>query len=833
MSAQAQPEPAAAVFISYSHESAEHEDKVLALAHKLRSDGINAVIDQYVAVPANGWPRWTEQEIRNAAFVLVICTESYLQRVNGQQEQGKGRGVVWEANIIYNLLYNTGVTTSKFIPVLFDPVHSSFIPTPLQGMPHYVVTIDEGYDGLVRHIRNEPRVAMPALGTPAPRRAPRSYPASLNLLATQSAPARRNRSRMIARVRNDWIRGVLEHSLYKVARLELGLNSRPEAVERPLDLVIDRLDDKPEPLPPGTSLRQVFDDSGQALLILGGPGAGKTTLLLELARDLLDRAETDESFPVPVVFNLSSWALRRTPLRDWLIDELNERSDVPRPLGTEWVDGEQILPLLDGLDEVNITYRAGCVEAINTFRRAHGLLPIAVCSRLLDYEATGAALRLSAAVVVQPLPREYVESFLKTAGPALAGLRRAAHAAPQLFELFDTPLLLSIGMMAYESGAELEAAETADVDELRRVMFTRYVDAMFRRRARDKRYSREQTVWWLSQLAKSMQRQKQTMFYVESVGPDWLTSKWRRALFPVLTGLLTCVLALSLFAVFLRAVSFGMDDWLFSAWDIFLLLGGFMVIVGLITTAAATLVALWAPRWVKPVERIHFTWSGVRDAAGRKLLLALAHGLFFCIAFGSAYFLWALGLAWLFNEASLDAEAAVLFIALGFAAGVLFGLFRALTSVGVPVRARPNSGLRMSLRNASVFGAVGLFCFGAACGVAVSVLETGNQLENLLSGGVFFGPPIGLALALINGGLFCIQHLAARLLLWNSGQAPFRYVRFLEFAVERVLLRRVGGGYIFLHRMFAEFFAESSSRVQAPPRVSTNRISSPSAPLPT
>ena len=100
----------------------------------------------------------------------------------------------------------------------------------------------------------------------------------------------------------------------------------------------------------------------------GGSGAGKTTLLLELARDLLDRAAQDAAHPIPVVFHLSSWAVRRRPLADWLVDELAERYYVPRKLAQAWINADQVLPLLDGLDEVAPEHRAACVEAINTFR---------------------------------------------------------------------------------------------------------------------------------------------------------------------------------------------------------------------------------------------------------------------------------------------------------------------------------------------------------------------------------------------------------------------------------------------------------------------------------
>ena len=58
------------------------------------------------------------------------------------------------------------------------------------------------------------------------------------------------------------------------------------------------------------------------------------------------------------------------------MDALNEQYDVPRKTGQAWVEADQILPLLDGLDEVALEHRAACVEAINSFRQEHGLLPL-------------------------------------------------------------------------------------------------------------------------------------------------------------------------------------------------------------------------------------------------------------------------------------------------------------------------------------------------------------------------------------------------------------------------------------------------------------------------
>jgi hypothetical protein len=37
--------------------------------------------------------------------------------------------------------------------------------------------------------------------------------------------------------------------------------------------------------------------------------------------------------------------------------------------------------------------------------------------------------------------------------------------------------------------------------------------------------------------------------------------------------------------------------------------------------------------------------------------------------------------------------------------------------------------------------------------------------------------------------------------------APWKYVEFLDDAADRILLRKVGGGYIFAHRLLMEWFA--------------------------
>jgi hypothetical protein len=73
--------------------------------------------------------------------------------------------------------------------------------------------------------------------------------------------------------------------------------------------------------------------------------------------------------------------------------------------------------------------------------------------------------------------------------------------------------------------------------------------------------------------------------------------------------------------------------------------------------------------------------------------------------------------------------------------------------------------------------------------------------------GAAFGIAFGIAGGMFFGGLACVQHVLLRIVLTLSRQMPWNIARFLDHAVERIFLRKVGGGYIFVHRLLLEYFA--------------------------
>ncbi len=60
---------------------------------------------------------------------------------------------------------------------------------------------------------------------------------------------------------------------------------------------------------------------------------------------------------------------------------------------------------------------------------------------------------------------------------------------------------------------------------------------------------------------------------------------------------------------------------------------------------------------------------------------------------------------------------------------------------------------------------------------------------------------------MVRGLIAVIQHFALRVYLWQAGYIPWNSIHFLNSAAQRILLRKIGGGYMFAHHLLLEYFA--------------------------
>ena len=142
------------------------------------------------------------------------------------------------------------------------------------------------------------------------------------------------------------------------------------------------------------------------------------------------------------MLNLSSWAETRVPFNQWIVDRLNIEYQVPKKVGRRWLEGGQLVLLLDGLDEVVETHCNECVEAINTFRRDYRLVErgIVVCSRIRGYNVLTERLNFENAITLQPLTLNKAETYLDHLGEKWASLKQALHLDGVLLSFTSSPL---------------------------------------------------------------------------------------------------------------------------------------------------------------------------------------------------------------------------------------------------------------------------------------------------------------------------------------------------------------------------------------------------------
>jgi hypothetical protein len=162
MSEGAQNDKPPVAFISYSHDSGEHCQWVLALATRLQKCGVDVLLDQWELGPGDDVPKFMEKAVAESDRMLMICTEQYVRKA----DEGKG-GVGYEAMIVTGeLVKNLG--TNKFIPVIRQSAEEPVVPKSVSTRLYVNLSdgqkFEEGVEKLVREIQNTPKLRKPSLG---------------------------------------------------------------------------------------------------------------------------------------------------------------------------------------------------------------------------------------------------------------------------------------------------------------------------------------------------------------------------------------------------------------------------------------------------------------------------------------------------------------------------------------------------------------------------------------------------------------------------------------------------------------------------------------------
>lgn len=673
----------------------------------------------------------------------------------------------------------------------------------------------------------------------------------------QPTPARSRQLVLLEKVEKFWIRGVLEQSVDQAMLLDISCQRCDELIDHPWKQVVgaDVLSSGRKACDAG--LPELFRDAGGSLLILGEPGSGKSTMLLTLARELIGTAKKTAGAPIPVVLNLLSWAEHEGPLGDWVVAELVSKYQIPSDIGRQWLDDDALLLLLDGYDEVPDRQRTRCGEAANRFREAHGLTNIVVCSRQEEYEASSVLLKLGGAIRLEPLSWPQILLYLSAAAPTSSKLRTAIEREPSLREAAQTPLMLNVMRLAYSNGQQPETGdsgpgrEAAGERHSHTAIFDTYFERMLERRHPGVSYNASDARSWLSWLAKAMREHNQNVFYVENLQPSALPSRGWRWLYLVITrattglyGGLVMWLLLSLLRRVTPEIPLMTAELAASVLNLSTMWAEILsLIIGNLGLAMVTAI----------ITGMHFerrlgkedperrqrrqSWQLVASAglsAGilTALFLLPTGRIALAIGWGIAEAVYFMVVARYSDGRNYRNEVQTVEV-LGWSPfsalkGVAFGLILALAAEGIQRlmfgegafldkalimslaglmlggmrgsrlerKTRPNEGIYLSVKHAVIAALISAVSVGSLTWLLTD-REPATLIALLL---ILFVVPI-------YGGNNVGKHILLRLILWRQGSMPLAYVRFLDYAAERVFLRKVGGGYIFVHRLLGEYFA--------------------------
>jgi SEFIR domain. len=151
------------IFISYSWSS---DDLVMRLAERLRSQGVDVVLDKWELKEGQDKYVFMEQCVNDFAIdkVLIVCDKQYAEKANLR----KG-GVGDETAIISSEIYGQ-TKQEKFIPIICecDEAGNPYVPTYI-GTRIYIDLSDENmyeenYEKLLRNIYEKPTYRKPKLG---------------------------------------------------------------------------------------------------------------------------------------------------------------------------------------------------------------------------------------------------------------------------------------------------------------------------------------------------------------------------------------------------------------------------------------------------------------------------------------------------------------------------------------------------------------------------------------------------------------------------------------------------------------------------------------------
>ena len=671
-------------------------------------------------------------------------------------------------------------------------------------------------------------------------------------------PLRTERDRervLLKRVQDSWI-----DSLNELERFA------PGATLIPLDYQRQNGESSVKP-----NIVRVFDDSYGSLTIVGEEGSGKTVSVLSLTRHLVNRAQRRAGQPVPVVLSLSSWnaAAYQSGFENWLVDELKLKYDLAETVALNWLVGRRLLLILDGLDEVDDP--AHCVKTLEDFLKEFNPPGIVVATRPNKRSVQSdevvkifppelrdsikiSELRHKQIIDYSPRTKELYENVDESAIPKLArlpltlmlmlvagreDLDQSATRPYLLQEFIQKQLALAVKIKMRDKPAAIRRRLrwlARGMSKHRLAVF--YIEGL-------------QPSWLSNEIVYLLLSRFLATFTVMTLGYiTMLTTNWVIPHYLHVTKISYGVKFVTdtpwawlFIAIVMAGLGMAVSDYIrfrisekkdlrtrvkptlidrggfrniainiVVCWFFFLGSAKLFSFDWLTSLGGATIYAIsfGLVFWFRGMERS--PRSDIRTADKLRLTSSFFKGLPYGVL---------AGLFWGFFPSLLvrikeGTKAGLIFWVLSLPIGAIVGgVTRGLDKVSVIEKVYPNQGTWLSLRN--------LILIWLVVGFGVSLLIwpyatvtmgpdpgiTWKDAAAALPDSLFLGSVTGMLVGFGYAGLDVVYHVALRTILWFKRIAPLvSYATFLNNAAYLGFLRKVGGGYMFLHGSLREQFED-------------------------
>ncbi len=634
---------------------------------------------------------------------------------------------------------------------------------------------------------------------------------------------------LLNNIEDAWINGVLKE-VFKDGKQSLDL---PKA--RGSDSLLsgrlrvrraDGLDQKVS----DSGLSGLFEASGRSLLILGAPGSGKTITLLELLDELIQKARHSRTAPVPLFFNLSSFSKFKGSFLEWLAEQAYLQYRLNREVTKDQIQsGQRFILLLDGLDEMtsDLDGLSAHVTNINAFI-SENLCGFAFCSRISDLIQLDSPLSVKHAVILQPLNNQQIQAIIPE------NMQELFISHWQFREAVRSPLLMGLLPKAFPTEITQIHQIPDSIDGWEQTILHHYASNIL---PPSERGSPE---IWLAFLAKNLKRKGTSIFDLENLQPAWLQFRTQHRQFMSIAGL---ILGLILGLIFVLIMGLREDLWAwagvvaisgvsgaFGGWSsqllqsslkqavlgvlvsiaisissIFVILGNefssatlFGVSLGLIfgTGIFISFFLLFQSSSIMPRDKLVLQ-KPTKSVLIKNINYFCLIGLFFGVLIGVVN---RLGFDYLaiLRDGSIGAIS-------GAIIGVLFGTsISVLSAPSIDKRSAPNQGIQNSLRTSLMMMSAIVIGTILVEWLLRALLDFASETSFYFSTAFAWFLPIVFT---YYGGMAWCKHWALRFILYWYSYLPFPLAPWLNTMVKVGLMRRVGGGYIFLHRSLLEYFA--------------------------